>query len=224
MKEYPKIANIFKFDEKYRSICGWTDICSVLKNITWIGTEKVDGTNIRIYWDGHSITIAGRTEKSIIPDHLLKYLSDIFLQKEMEYVFEQMFGEKEVYLFGEGYGPKIQTGGGLYSDSPKFILFDVQIDGHDLNRKNVNDIAEKLGLESVPVVFRGTLEQAVTFVGAHPMSTLGNGEHEMEGLVLTPSIQLYDNKGHLIRCKCKYRDLVKGGLTNDMLVVTSIAS
>ena len=114
MKEYQKINNIFKFDEKYWSIVGMTDTYQVLWNIVWIGTEKIDGTNIRIYWDGHKIQIAGRTEKSQIPEHLMHYLSYLFLTQEMEYVFEQMFGEKETYLFGEGYGFKIQVNGDEY--------------------------------------------------------------------------------------------------------------
>lgn len=208
MKEYQKINNIFKFDEKYKNIVGKNEICEVLKNIKWIGTEKVDGTNIRIYWDGHNIQIAGRTDKAQIPSHLREYLSNLFLTEEMEYVFEQMFEDKEVYLFGEGYGPKIQNGGGLYSDSAKFILFDVEINGFILTYNNVKDIAEKLGLECVPAVFEGTLDQAIEFVKKHPVSTI-NDKHEMEGLVLTPCIQLFDNKGRLIKCKCKYRDVVK---------------
>ena len=135
MKEYQKINNIFKFDEKYRTIMGMTDTYQALRNIEWIGTEKVDGTNIRIYWDGHKIQIAGRTEKSQIPDHLMNYLSNLFLTQEMEYVFEQMFGEKETYLFGEGYGYKIQANGDEYFEDRKsvgFILFDVNIGGFDL--------------------------------------------------------------------------------------------
>lgn len=213
MKEYQKINNIFKFDEKYRTIVGMTDTYQALRNIEWIGTEKVDGTNIRIYWDGYKIQIAGRTERSQIPDHLMNYLSNLFLTQEMEYVFEQMFGEKEVYLFGEGYGFKIQTNGDKYFEDRKnvgFILFDVNIDfANDLSRDNVNDIAEKLGLKSVPVVFRGTLDEAIEFVKKHPMSTLGDGAHEMEGLVLQPVIQLYDAKHKLIKCKCKYCDVIK---------------
>ena len=212
MKEYQKINNIFKFDEKYRTIMGMTDTYQALRNIEWIGTEKVDGTNIRIYWDGHKIQIAGRTEKSQIPEHLMNYLSNLFLTQEMEYVFEQMFGEKETYLFGEGYGYKIQANGDEYFEDRKsvgFILFDVNIGGFDLSRDNVNDIAEKLGLKSVPVVFRGTLDDAIKFVKKHNVSTLGNGSHEMEGLVLQPIIQLYDSKHKLIKCKCKYGDIVK---------------
>ena len=212
MKEYQKINNIFKFDEKYRTIIGMADTYQALKNIEWIGTEKVDGTNIRIYWDGYKIQIAGRTEKSQIPEHLMNYLSNLFLTKEMEYVFEQMFGEKEVYLFGEGYGFKIQTNGDKYFEDRKnvgFILFDVNIDGFDLSRDEVNNVAEKLGLKSVSIVFKGNLDEAIEFVKKHPMSTLGDSTHEMEGLVLQPTIQLYDCKHNLIKCKCKYRDVIK---------------
>ena len=212
MKEYMKINNIFKFDEKYRTIVGMTDTYKMLKDIEWIGTEKVDGTNIRIYWDGHEIQVAGRTNKAQIPNHLMEYLSNTFLTKEMEYVFEQIFGEKETYLFGEGYGYKIQENGDKYFIDRKqvgFILFDVNIDGFDLSRDNVNSIAEKLGLDVVPVVFRGTLDEAIDFVKQHPQSNLGDWSHEMEGLVLQPSIQLYNYQHKPIKCKCKYRDVIK---------------
>lgn len=212
MKEYMKINNIFKFDEKYRNIVGMADTYQILRNVEWIGTEKIDGTNIRIYWDGHEIQIAGRTDKSQIPTHLMEYLSDTFLTKEMEYVFEQMFGEKETYLFGEGYGFKIQADGDKYFEDRKnvgFILFDVNINGFDLSRDNVNNIADRLGLKYVPVVFKGTLDEAIEFVKKHPMSNLGDNAHEMEGLVLQPSIILYDYQHKLIKCKCKYRDIIK---------------
>lgn len=212
MKEYMKINNIFKFDEKYRTILGMTETYEKLKNLEWIGTEKVDGTNIRIYWDGHNIQVAGRTNKAQIPTHLMEYLSSTFLTQEMEYVFEQMFGDKEVYLFGEGYGYKIQKDGELYFEDRKsvgFILFDININGYDLSYDNVNNIAQKLGLEIVPILFKGTLDEAIEFVKKHYCSSLGDLEHEMEGLVLQPSVLLYDSQHKLIRCKCKYRDVIK---------------
>ena len=212
MKEYPKINNIFEFDEKYRKITGLNNTYQVLKNIEWVGTEKIDGTNVRIYWDGHDIQIAGRTDKTQLPQHLMNYLSSVFLTQEMEYVFEQMFGDKETYLFGEGYGFKIQANGDKYFENRKdvgFILFDVNINGFDLTRENVNDIAQRLGLESVPIVFKGTIDEAIEFVKKHHMSTLGDKLHEMEGLVLQPIIQLYDNHHKMIKCKCKYRDVIK---------------
>ena len=85
-----------------------------------------------------------------------------------------------------------------------------------MKRSNVDDIANKLGLPSVPVVFEGTLDEAKEFVAKHQMSTLNGGLHEMEGIVLVPrNIQLYDNKHKLIKCKCKYRDMLKAELTEN---------
>ena len=215
-KEYQKIGNVFKFDEKFRTIVGLNEPYETLKNIIWQGTEKVDGTNIRIHWDGHDIEIAGHTDRAQIPPKLNEYLTNLFLTPEMEYVFEQIFGESEAYIFGEGYGAGIQNGGGNYiADGVSFIVFDVQIDGWDLDRANTTDVANKLGLRSVPVVFEGTLEEAKAFVAAHHMSTI-NEAHEMEGLVLVPKdVQLYDKKHKLIKCKCKYRDMVRAGLVQE---------
>lgn len=211
MREYRKLQNVFKFDEKFRTIVGMNEPYNSLKGLNWVGTEKVDGTNIRIHWDGHRVEIAGRTDKAQFQGNLLPYLEGMFKTQEMEYVFEQMFGEKDVIIFGEGYGPKIQTGGGLYSDKPNFIVFDIDIDGHHLKREDVCDICLKMGLDVVPVVFYGNLDHAIKFVSSHPMSTLGGGKHEMEGLVLElDGVELYDAKGERIKCKCKYRDLRKG--------------
>ena len=56
----------------------------------------------------------------------------------------------QVTLYGEGFGAKIQKGGGNYiPNGQSFILFDVVIDGWLLQRKNVQDIATKLGIDTV---------------------------------------------------------------------------
>ena len=209
MKGYTKIGNVFQFDEKARTIVGMTDLYQSLNNIQWIGTEKVDGTNIRVHWDGHRVTFGGRTDKADIQRELMDYLTDLFCSQEMEYVFEQIFEDKDVTLYGEGYGAKIQSGGD-YSPTQKFILFDIEIDDYYLNRTSVEDIANRLGLDIVPILFRGTLDEAIDFVRQHHMSTLGNGKHEMEGLVLQPACGvMYDHRKKPIKCKCKYRDVVK---------------
>ena len=217
-KEYQKIGNIFKFDEKFRTIVGLNEPYETLKNIIWQGTEKIDGTNIRVHWDGHDIEYAGHTDKAQINPKLDEYLRNLFMTPEMEYVFEQLFGESEVYIFGEGFGAGIMKSGGDYVENGtdvSFIIFDVNIGGFDLTRDNVTDVANKLGLPSVPVCFEGTLDEAKAYVAEHHMSTLNGGKHEMEGLVLVPrDVQLYDKKHKLIKCKCKYRDMLKAGLVN----------
>lgn len=204
---YRKIANVFSFDEKYREIKGINEPYNTLKNIEWIGTEKIDGTSVVVHYDGERIEFGGHTAKSQLPDSLIKYLTDTFMTKEMEYVFEQLFEDKEVYIYGEGFGSKIQANGDKYiKDGVGFIVFEINIDGFDLSRENINDIASKLGLPFVPEVFKGTLDEAIDFVSKHPNSAY-NEAHEMEGLVLQPTVTLYDSKKKLIKCKCKWCDI-----------------
>lgn len=126
----------------------------------------------------------------------------------MESLFEQTFGDKEVYIFDEGYGAKIQKNGELYSEAPKFIVFDVTVDGNELSLMNISNVALKLGLSMADVVFQGTLEEAIAYVKQHPGSHLNGGTHEMEGLVLSPlAAKLYDKNGDIIKCKCKWREV-----------------
>lgn len=206
MKYYSKIPNVFKFDAE-RKIAGINDPFYDLMNITYIGTEKVDGTSIVVHWDGYSFEIGGHTAKSQIPSKLMDTLNNIFMQKEMEYLFEQEFGEKEVFIYGEGYGAGIQKGGGLYSQENKFIVFDITIDGFELNRANINDVCKKLGLESVPTVFVGNLQEAINYVKSKPFSEVSESEKEMEGIVLSPFCDIYGRNGRRLKCKCKVRDI-----------------
>lgn len=177
----------------------------LLENVTWVGTEKIDGTNIRIIWDGYSIKIAGRTEKSSFQGNkLLPYLESKFNCPE---IFEQIFGEKSVILFGEGYGEKIQ-GNYLGKDGVSFILFDVFVNGNYLNREDVEDIAQKMNLDVVPIRMKGTLKELVELVENDMKSEL-NENVIAEGLVARPEIELKSNSGRIIT-KIKYKDLKKG--------------
>lgn len=174
-----------------------------LKDITWQFTEKIDGTNIRIMWDGHKITYGGRTERANIPAHLMNKLIELFGNDETEQLFEQVFGEKEVILFGEGYGVKIQNGG-LYRPDVSFILFDVMINGNYQSRDMVELTAKQFGIEIVPIVFEGKLEDGVEYVKGKPISTIGKAP--MEGLVAKPKVELQDRCGNRLIVKIKAID------------------
>ena len=213
MKKYHKIENIFKREttgtKKLLDGVYNDPTIEYLQNCLWIATEKVDGTNIRVYWDGHTITFGGRTEKSEIPSHLLAKLNEMFQNPETEQLFEQMFGEKEVILFGEGYGNRIQAVGSLYRDDVGFILFDIWIgsidDGFYLERKNVVQIAEALNLEVVPIVKTGTLPELVEYVKRKPVSLL-SGRVPMEGVVARPALELCSRDGKRLITKIKACD------------------
>ena len=211
MTEYTKIPTIFLRDiEGTKKIVEGryaTPTVDFLKDLKWIWTEKVDGTNIRVHWDGHKVEFGGRTDAASIPAHLITRLVELFGGEENAQMFEQIFGQRDVYLHGEGYGAKIQSGGD-YTDgqSVDFILFDLQIEGNFQPRESVEKCARDFGLKIVPVVGEGTLPEAVAYVKQHLNSTLGNGKHEMEGIVCRPAVELLDRCGNRVIVKIKWKD------------------
>ena len=133
----------------------------------------------------------------------MNYLNDVFGTNEAEQIFEEKFGETEVILFGEGYGPKIQNGG-LYRSDVSFIMFDMLISGNYQPRASVEDVAKAFGIDVVPIIFEGTLQEGVDFVKTHPDSTIGTAK--MEGLVGRPKIEMRDRCGKRVIVKIKWED------------------
>lgn len=205
--EYPKIPNVYKREEhgNNRLLIGEysSEELEFLADCDWEWTEKVDGTNIRIMWDGHRVTIGGRTDRAQIPAHLYARLTELFLGENKEELFEQRFGEQEVILFGEGFGEKIQTGGGLYGPAD-FILFDVKIGDWWLRRCDVEDIASVFGIRVVPIVGHGTLPEVVEYIKTIPHSRLRDAA--MEGIVARPLVEMRARNGSRIIVKVKCRD------------------
>jgi len=209
MNEYVKIPNIYKREEfgKNRLIIGEysSPELEFLAPCEWVWTEKVDGTNVRVCWDGYRVSYMGRTDKAVLPKELVAVLDEKFGGPDKEELFEQTFGQKEVILFGEGYGGKIQGKNG-YGETG-FILFDVMVEGIYLERANMLALADKFEVAHVPYVNRGTLPEAVEFVRLHPKSSLRDGE--MEGLVCRPMIELRTRRGDRLIVKVKCRDFPK---------------
>lgn len=207
MIEYNKIDTLYKRDmEGTKKLLEGefrNPAVEFLKDNIWQFTEKVDGTNIRVYWDGHKVQFGGRTERAQIPAHLVNHLNAVFGTSEAEQIFEEKFGETEVILFGEGYGPKIQNGG-LYRPDVSFILFDVLISNNYQSRESVEDIAKAFGIDIVPIIFEGTIQEGVDFVKGHPNSTMGTAK--MEGLVGRPKVEMRDRCGKRIIVKIKWED------------------
>ena len=211
--EYTKIPTIFKRDTNgsKKLIEGdfTSDEIAYLANLPWICTEKIDGTNIDIVWDGHKVSFQGRTERSDIPKNLLDRLEELFGGIKNEELFEQVFGNKYVIFYGEGYGHKIQKVGDLYNpENVDFILFDVYFPDSDLylKRHNVEDVASIFNIDVVPIIGDGVdLNSAVEFIKRKPVSTLNNN-CPMEGLVCKPYVELRDREGKRIITKIKVCD------------------
>src|SRR5574343_525938 len=170
-----------------------------LKDNIWEFTEKIDGTNIRVIWDGESkVTFAGKTDKAQIPSFLLTKLNDLFTAELMNSVFE----ESPVCLYGEGFGARIQKGGGNYiNNGVDFILFDVRVGRWWLKRTDVEDIASMLCIRVVPLVGLGNLEQMVELVKLPLKSAFG--QFPAEGIVARPFYELFSRSGERIITKLK---------------------
>lgn len=215
-KTYTKINTLYKRDEKGKIMLG--DFSrpefEYLHNVPWIAYEKIDGTNMSYYWNGHILEIHGKTENASIPPHLYKKMEELVTVEMMQKVFPLKYDENGneipmlVIIYGEGYGAKIQKGGGRYiSNDVNFRVFDVNIDGWWLEIENVQDVCDKLNLEMAVPYGELTIEEAEKMVIKGFNSTISEDETLIaEGLVLRPKVQLFNKRGERIMVKIKYCD------------------
>ena len=211
MKQYHKIQTIFKRDmtNNGKMIIGNFSLPEIeyLKDNQWVFTEKIDGTNIRVMWDGKNVTFGGKTDNAQMPVFLLYKLQELFEGTAKKKLFKEFFDYEnpQVCLYGEGYGAKIQKGGGNYiKDGVDFILFDVKIGDWWLQRKDIEEIAEKFNIKVVPIIGEGTIDDMIEKVKSGFDSQWGN--FKAEGIVAKPKIELKSRRGDRIVTKLKYRD------------------
>ena len=204
MDEYLKIQTVFKRDPETNHktlLLGQYSLpeFEYLADNDWVFTEKVDGTNVRVMFDGKNITFGGKTDNAQLPAPLLNRLKDRFGVAALMAVFPD-----GGCLYGEGYGAKIQKGGGNYRQDQDFVLFDVRVGAWWLQRADVKDVAEKLNLEIVPIVGQGTLREMVeaTMIGFNSRW----GDFIAEGIVARPATELCTRGGERIITKIKHKD------------------
>jgi hypothetical protein len=209
MTEYHKIQSIYKRDmaSKHKTLIegDWTlpEFAYLADNV-WTFTEKVDGTNIRVIFKDGGITFGGRTDAAQIPAQLVGRLNERFLPLAAK--LAEVFPDGSAVLYGEGYGAKIQKGGGNYRADQDFVLFDVRVGPWWLQRADVEDVAWRLDLDTVPVIGQGTLHDAVAWAKRGIRSTWG--DFEAEGIVARPKTELCTRGGQRIIAKIKCRDFL----------------
>jgi RNA ligase len=207
MKEYHKIDTVFKRDQstnfKTLLLGDYSqEAFDYLASNEWVWTEKVDGTNIRVIClPDHGLSFRGKTDLASIPGFLLNKLDERF--HKLKPLLAQIFPEGAC-LYGEGYGAKIQKGGGNYRPDQDFVLFDVKVGDWWLQRTDVQDIAKKLELDIVPVIGRGTLLEMVEWTRRGFKSFWG--EFQAEGIVARPAVELKNRNGSRIITKIKHKD------------------
>jgi hypothetical protein len=119
-------------------------------------------------------------------------------------VFKNTFDSEKVCLYGEGYGEKIQKGGGNYRKDQGFVLFDIEIDDWWLRRDDIEKIALDLEIDIIPILGVGTLSDMVKIVRNNLRSRWG--DFKAEGIVARPAIELKTRSGNRIITKIKHKD------------------
>jgi hypothetical protein len=213
MNQYHKINSLFKRDQKGKLLLNEYSRpeFEYLKNCSWVLTEKVDGTNIRVMYDpkvpslgGEKlipwVSFNGKTDNAQMPAPLVAKLRELFPVE----IFQDVF-DCRVCLYGEGFGAKIQKGGGNYiKDAVDFVLFDVKIEEWWLKREDIEDIATRLGIQVVPIIDEGTLGFMENLCRTGFKSQWG--DFIAEGIVAKPAVELKTRSGERIITKLKYKD------------------
>ena len=206
MNRYPKINSVYTRNEKGELVVGqYSDpIIEYLADNEWEFTEKVDGTNVRVQWDGENPTFRGRSDAAQMPPFLLDKLAEFFSSERML----KCLGTDEACLYGEGFGARIQKGGGNYiSDGVSFVLFDVRMGDLWLKRRDVEDVARMLDIGAVPIVGMGPLSEMIQAVEDGFDSHWG--AFNAEGVVARPKLELQNRSGIRIITKLKTKDFLR---------------
>jgi len=214
MLSYPKIETLFNRDDKTHKVRDGEIRLPEFANVkNWWTTEKIDGTNLRLtYVKGQPVEINGRTDNADLPRPLLEYLVKTFPVEKFTTAFSDIKDNPLVTLYGEGYGPRINTGENYRTDGFSFRLFDVRVGEWWLEPQNIADVATKMGIKTVPAVGVMTLEDAVAFIKSKPRSRVTMEENPtrenttMEGIVARSHPLMLRRNGERVIWKLKVKD------------------
>ena len=183
---------------------------------TWRASEKLDGTNIRVYLlkDG-TTKIRGRSDNADIKGDLIDWIQkNMPIEKMKEIMWrpnkEGVIEPVDVCFYGEGLGAGIQNGGD-YSKDKQFVLFDVLIDEKWwLDYDAVIEIAGKFGIKHAPDLGVMTLEEIIEKVKKGVKSVFAKentgADIESEGIVARPIENLFDKRMNRVIIKIKSAD------------------
>ena len=191
----------------------------------WVWTEKIDGTNMRVEWTPRkevesiggtcngearleSLIIGGKTDRAQIHGALLERMTTLFTAEKLR----ELFPDKAVTFYGEGYGAGIQKTGGSYKTEKDFIGFDIFV--HDplgnpfggfwLSDLGMRQVYAGLRVDVVPYIGTGSLVEAAGYVRKGFKSKVGIAN--AEGLVGRTALPLFDGRGHRLITKLKTVD------------------
>ena len=220
--EYPKIDTLYDRDERHFVIVGKLRRPEFDNIKRWTVTEKLNGRNTRVSLFNNGIDgivdYGGKTDEAEMPSELLQYMRKTFTVEKMKTAFwiDPLKIPQRVTIYGEGYGPGMAHGSGVYRGDVSFRLFDCIVDTWWLERPNLENVAEKLGIRCVPIL--GVIDYLPTTPGEIECLFRDNKNRLVaiedgglvsmipEGIVAKSDQMLFNRKGERVMWKLKIKD------------------
>ena len=152
-------------------------------------TEKAHGSNARCgVCDGELMAGSHTTRKKRPADEDMKahfYWLPMTIPGVKPLLDELGQGHKQVILFGETYGAKVQSLHYGHEKDRAFIAFDILVDGKYLDYDEFKGLCDKYAIPTCPVIYRGPFSLAAIKTAAEGKTIIG-GDHIREGVVVRP--------------------------------------
>lgn len=117
------------------------------------------------------------------------------LENKMKPLLKKYNVQTNFILYGELYGDGIQNlTYNCKKGEKKLAIFDVMIDNKYQPWEIVEQICEELGLDTVPILYRGPFSHEHTLALQDGPTVIGCGAHIREGVVVKPEPERFDPK------------------------------
>lgn len=229
--EYPKIDTLYDRDERHRVIVGKLRRPEFAIIKRYSVTEKLNGRNTRVSLFNNGldgiVDYGGKTDEADMPPELLEYLRKTFTVEKMRAAFwiDPLKIPQRVTIYGEGYGPNMTHGSGIYRKDVSFRLFDCLVDTWWLERANLENVAMKLEIKCVPILgiidflptdasqierlFLDNINRLVAVEESEGNKNNDIGNIRPEGIVAKSDPLLFNRKGERVMWKLKIKDFKK---------------
>lgn len=191
--------------KKYKSIenyKNYNDLFAPEEQV--IATEKVHGTNFRAGWVRRQIpetffgVLGYKLKKFFNKNHEWEWSvgshnvqlkpsteNNLYCDLARKYRLKEKLQKGEV-VYGEGYGPNVQKGYhyGMKDGEAGLVVFDIRREEKYLDFDTMRDYAESIGLEVVPVLFRGKMKDLDIDKIVLGDSEFAPSQKQREGVVL----------------------------------------
>ena len=158
-------------------------------------TEKLHGTNCRLgliegEWMAGSMSVRRKRPEEGADSLYWRPMGLPGVQPLLESLGRT---HRQVILYGEVFGSKVQNLNYGQTGAQGFRAFDVLADGKYLDTNAFEAVCAQHGVETVPVLYRGPYDLATVKALSEGPTTLG-ADHIREGVVVKPVVERTDPK------------------------------